>query len=272
MIRTAIVLGSIGIAHAGRCEPNKIGDSICDEVQYHKCHTLNATTCGTLTHTRAGTTRYDCCAYYDDAPTPAEETGECVLDVSECDMGASSMEKFIQSSPYMSPNDILFTSLTDNGDGSYTFCNDNPDSPCVGEAACLYAQPQSVSGYTGGGSGYGDATGCLTWHAGVDPVSCSEYANKDPCEDAQCHWDGDADPACSDIVDGCTDSAYAEYDPSANTDDGSCVTLVQPAEPVQPADPPADDSESGSESGSESPECAAAQTASDYQAAGCCSC
>merc|ERR1712196_321156 len=93
--------------------------------------------------------------------------------------------------------------------------------------------------------------------------SCSEYANKDPCEDAQCHWDDVGDSGCSDIVYGCTNSAYDEYNSAANTDDGTCAT---------PKNPSAGGSESGNESGSESPECAAAQSASAYQAAGCCSC
>ena len=69
---------------------------------------------------------------------------------------------------------------------------------------------------------------------GINDIDADGLCDEDDnCTDQRVtNFDDSANGPCFfEVIEGCTDPAYTEYNASANTDDGSCATLVEESEP-----------------------------------------
>jgi len=176
--------------------------------------TWDATTCACelTTPTVDGCTDATACNF--DATANCDDSS-CIFETT-CDMDACTNGGVFAWNAANCACELSIPTVTGCMDN--TACNFNPNANCNDAATCIFETTCDVDPCTNGGIFAWDATtcSCLLSEATVSGCTTPSAANYDPT--ANCD-----DGSCECMPDGCTDNTACNFDVAATCDDGSCI-------------------------------------------------
>ena len=182
-----------------------------------------------------GCTDVNACNYN---PAATNDDGSCILPGDSCDDGdANTINDTVQADCSCAgevpgctdPTACNFDPNADTDDGSCEFLS---CAGCTDSGACNFDPTATIDD---GSCEFLSCAGC------TDPTACN-FDNTATIEDNSCEFPGDScddgnpntvldelqpDCSCAGLIPGCTDSDATNFDPAAETEDGSCTYVVE---------------------------------------------